>query len=254
MAHKTVADLIVESLQAAGVKHCWGVPGDTLNYVTDAIRRSDIQWVHVRHEEVGGFAAGAEALLSDDLTACAGSCGPGSLHFINGLFESHRNRAPVVLIASQITTDERDFDFPQEVDFESIYRSCSVFCSEIRSPDQARRKTAMAAQAALAKRGVAVLILPVDISKAPAPNEPAFGSLTSTAAKFRSRHIAPIHQGRPLSSMPAPTRRYSTDLDGRRSAARSEAAVARGLPDPLIPQPNSAGDTHVVGLDLYILR
>ena len=130
----TVAEVIVETLQAAGVKHCWGVPGDTLNYVTDAIRRSGIEWVHVRHEEAGGFAAGAEALLTGELTACAGSCGPGSLHFINGLFESHRNRAPVVLIASQITSDERDFDFPQEVDFEPIYRSCSVFCSEIRSP------------------------------------------------------------------------------------------------------------------------
>jgi pyruvate dehydrogenase (quinone) len=171
---KTVAEIVVETLQAAGVKHCWGVPGDTLNYVTDAIRRSGIEWVHVRHEEVGGFAAGAEALLTGNLTACAGSCGPGSLHFINGLFESHRNRAPVVLIASQITSDERDFDFPQEVDFESIYRSCSVFCSEIRSPAQARRKTAMAAQAALTKRGVAVLILPVDISQAKVSDEPAF--------------------------------------------------------------------------------
>jgi len=170
----TVAEVIVETLQAAGVKHCWGVPGDTLNYVTDAIRRSGIKWVHVRHEEAGGFAAGAEALLTGNLTACAGSCGPGSLHFINGLFESHRNRAPVVLIASQITSEERDFDFPQEVDFEQVYRGCSVFCSEIRSPGQARRKTAMAAQAALAKRGVAVLILPVDISQAKAPDEPAF--------------------------------------------------------------------------------
>jgi pyruvate dehydrogenase (quinone) len=180
MSHRTVADVIVETLQEAGVKHCWGVPGDTLNYVTDSIRRSDIEWVHVRHEEVGGFAAGAEALLTGDLTACAGSCGPGSLHFINGLFESHRNRAPVVLIASQITSDERDFDFPQEVDFEQVYRSCSVFCSEIRSPGQARRKTAMAAQAALSKRGVAVLILPVDISKAVAPEEPVFAVHRST--------------------------------------------------------------------------
>lgn len=180
MAHRTVAEVVVETLQAAGVKHCWGVPGDTLNYVTDAIRRSGIEWVHVRHEEVAGFAAGAEALLTGDLTACAGSCGPGSLHFINGLFESHRNRAPVVLIASQITSEERGFDFPQEVDFESLYRNCSVFCSEIRSPGQARRKTAMAAQAALAKRGVAVLILPVDISQAAAPEEPAFTVHRST--------------------------------------------------------------------------
>jgi pyruvate dehydrogenase (quinone) len=174
VSHKTVAEIVVETLQSAGVEHCWGVPGDTLNYVTDAIRRSGIKWVHVRHEEVGGFAAGAEALLSGNLTACAGSCGPGSLHFINGLFESHRNRAPVVLIASQVTSDERDFDFPQEVDFAPIYRTCSVFCSEIRSPAQARRKTAMAAQAALSKRGVAVLILPVDLSKAKVADEPAF--------------------------------------------------------------------------------
>jgi pyruvate dehydrogenase (quinone) len=119
---KNVVEVIVETLEAAGVRHCWGVPGDTLNYFTDAIRRSKIEWVHVRHEEVGGFAAGAEALLSGNLTACAGTGGPGSLHFINGLFESHRNRAPVVLIASQITNDEQGFDFPQEVDFLSIYR------------------------------------------------------------------------------------------------------------------------------------
>ncbi|MFZ1907413.1 MAG: thiamine pyrophosphate-dependent enzyme [Steroidobacteraceae bacterium] len=171
---KRVADVVVDTLAAAGVKHCWGVPGDTLNFVTDAIRRSDIKWVHVRHEEVAGFAAGAEAMLTGNLTACAGSCGPGSLHFINGLFESHRNRAPVVLIASQITRDELGFDFPQEVDYTPIYRTCSVFCDEIRTPAQARRKTAMAAQAALSKRGVAVLILPVDVSKAEAPDEPAF--------------------------------------------------------------------------------
>ena len=111
MSHKTVAEVVIETLQSAGVRHCWGVPGDTLNYVTDAIRRSKIEWVHVRHEEVAGFAAGAEALLSENLTACAGSCGPGSLHFINGLFESHRNRAPVVLIASQITNDEQASTF-----------------------------------------------------------------------------------------------------------------------------------------------
>jgi pyruvate dehydrogenase (quinone) len=165
MARKTVAQVVVETLEGAGVKHCWGVPGDTLNYVTDALRRSKIAFVHVRHEEAAGFAAGAEAMITGDLTACAGSCGPGSLHFINGLFESHRNRAPVVLIASQIVRDEIGFDFPQEVDFKSVYASCSVFCDEIRTGAQARRKTAQACQAALSKHGVAVLILPVDVSK-----------------------------------------------------------------------------------------
>ncbi len=170
----TVAQVIIETLQSAGVRRCYGVPGDTLNHITDAIRTSDIRWVHVRHEEAAGFAAGADAMLTGELAACAGSCGPGSLHFINGLFESHRNRAPVILIASQIVRDELGFDFPQEVDFKSVYASCSVFCEEIRTPAQARRMTAMAAQAALAKRGVAVLIVPADVSSAKAPDEPHF--------------------------------------------------------------------------------
>ena len=172
---RTVADMMVEVLAEAGARRCYGVPGDTLNFFTDALRRSGaIRWVHVRHEEAGAFAAGADALLTDELALCAGSCGPGSLHFINGLHESHRNRAPVVLIASQIIRDELGFDFPQEVDFKSVYKAGSVFCEEIRTPAQARRMTAMAAQAALAKRGAAVLIVPVDVSSAPAPDEPHF--------------------------------------------------------------------------------
>src|SRR4249920_2077788 len=118
---KRVADLLVETLQAAGVKRCYGIVDDTLNQFAHAIDRSEIEWVHMRHEEAGAFAAGAEAQLTGDLTACAGSCGPGSLHFINGLYEAHRNRAPVVLIASQITSDELGFDFPQEVGFTPIY-------------------------------------------------------------------------------------------------------------------------------------
>src|ERR1700710_1051575 len=121
MAKRKVAEIIVETLQAAGVKRCYGVVGGTLNHVTDVIRTSEIDWVHMRHEEAGAFAAGAEALISGNLTACAGSCGPGSLHFINGIFESHRTRAPVVLIASQVNSFELGVDFPQEVDFKPIY-------------------------------------------------------------------------------------------------------------------------------------
>ena len=164
MAKRKVADIIVDTLAAAGVKRCYGVVGDTLNHVTDAIRRSEIAWVHMRHEEAGAFAAGAEAYMSGGLTACAGSCGPGSLHFINGLFESHRNRAPVVLIASQVNSDELGIDFPQEVDFLPIYQSCSVFCEQLINPHEARRLATLAAQAALTKRGVAVLVVPGDIS------------------------------------------------------------------------------------------
>jgi pyruvate dehydrogenase (quinone) len=171
---KRVADVIVDVLLEAGARRCYGVPGDTLNYVTDAIRRSPIRWIHVRHEEAGAMAAGADALLTGELALCAGSCGPGSLHFINGVWESNRNGAPIVLIASQIARDEQGFDFPQEVDFKSVYSTGTVFCDEIRTPASARRKTAMAAQAALSRNGVAVLIVPSDLSEQAAADEPEF--------------------------------------------------------------------------------
>ncbi|HIW07509.1 MAG TPA: ubiquinone-dependent pyruvate dehydrogenase [Candidatus Ignatzschineria merdigallinarum] len=167
MAKKKVAQIVVEALENFGVKRCYGVVGDTLNDVTDAMRHhSDIEWVHVRHEEVGGFAAGAESFMTKNLTACAGSCGPGSLHFINGLFESHRNGAPVVLIASQLPTDVLGTNFPQEVDYKPIYQGCSVFCEEVTNPHEAKRIVMSACQAALTEKGVAVVILPSDISGA----------------------------------------------------------------------------------------
>src|SRR6476619_5061841 len=161
---KQGADIIVDTLQNAGVKHCYGIVGDTLNLIARSLEKSDIEWVSVRHEEAGAFAAQAEAQVADRLTAVAGSCGPGSLHFINGIFEANRNRAPVVLIASQIIRDELGFEFIQEVDFKQVYQSCSVFCDMIYTAEQARRKTVIACQTALAKRGVAVLIVPADIS------------------------------------------------------------------------------------------
>ena len=171
---KRVADLIVETLQAVGVKTCYGVVGDTLNRIAHAIDRSEIDWVHMRHEEAGAFAAGAEAQLTGRLTACAGSCGPGSLHFINGLYEANRNRAPVILIATQIMRQDLGFESIQEVDFIDVYRGCSVFCEMILTPEQARRKTVAACQAALTRRGVAVLVVPVDIANAAAHDEPPY--------------------------------------------------------------------------------
>jgi pyruvate dehydrogenase (quinone) len=168
---KRVADVLVETLQAAGVKTCYGVVGDTLNRIAHAIDRSEIDWVHMRHEEAGAFAASAEAQLTGRLTACAGSCGPGSLHFINGLYEANRNRAPVILIATQIVRHDLGFDSIQEVDLVDVYRGCSVFCEMILTPEQARRKTVAACQAALTRRGVAVLVVPVDVSNAAAHDE-----------------------------------------------------------------------------------
>jgi pyruvate dehydrogenase (quinone) len=138
---KKVAQVIVETLQSAGVKNCYGIVGDTLNTFATCMSRSDIKFVHMRHEETGAFAAQGEALLMDRLTAVAGSCGPGSLHFINGLYEANRNRAPVILIASQVVRSELGFNFIQEVDFQDVYRGCSVFCEMILTPEQALRKT-----------------------------------------------------------------------------------------------------------------
>lgn len=162
---RRVADILVDVLVAAGVRHCYGIVGDTLNRVTEAISQSPIQWVHVRHEEVGAFAAGAEAFISGGLTACAGSCGPGSLHFINGIYEAQRNGAPLILIASQLPLTSLGTDFPQEVDFIGIYKNCSVFCQQVDCAEKARRVFTQAAQTALNKRGVAVIILPADIAE-----------------------------------------------------------------------------------------
>ncbi|MAM59116.1 MAG: ubiquinone-dependent pyruvate dehydrogenase [Salinicola sp.] len=160
---QNVAEIIVETLSSAGAKRCYGVVGDTINHFTDAIRRSDLEWVHVRHEEVGGFAAGGEAYMTRELALCAGTCGPGTLHFVNGLFEAHRSGSPVVLIASQVGTADTGIGFPQDVDPKPIYAQYSVFCETIINPDQARRMTALAAQAALAENGVAVLIVHGDL-------------------------------------------------------------------------------------------
>jgi len=168
---KRVADVLIETLQSAGVRRCYGIVGDTLNQIAHAIDRSEVEWVHMRHEEAGGFAAQAEALLTGHLTACAGSCGPGSLHFINSLYEANRNRAPVILIATQIIRPDIGFESIQEVDFKSVYKGCSVFCEMIMIPEQARRLTVAACQAALTKRGVAVLIVPADIANSAAQDE-----------------------------------------------------------------------------------
>src|SRR5258707_6687866 len=168
---KRVADVLIETLQTAGVKRCYGIVGDTLNRIAHAIDGIEIEWVHMRHEEAGAFAAGAEAQLTGHLAACAGTCGPGSLHFINGLYEANRNRAPVVLIATQIVRKDLGFQSIQEIDFNDVFNGCSVYCEMIVTPEQARRKAVAACQAALTKRGVAVLVVPADIANATAADE-----------------------------------------------------------------------------------
>lgn len=170
MSKKNVADVLVDTLAAAGVKRIYGLAGDSLNGVTDCLRtRDDIRWVPVRHEETAAFAAGAEAHLSGALTVCAGSCGPGNLHLINGLYDCHRSRVPVVAIAAQIPSGELGSGYFQETHPEHLFAQCSHYCELVSQPEQMPRVLEIAMQTALAKRGVAVVILPGDIALLDAP-------------------------------------------------------------------------------------
>ncbi|MBV8834589.1 MAG: ubiquinone-dependent pyruvate dehydrogenase, partial [Acidobacteriaceae bacterium] len=129
---KRVAELIVDVLAAAGVQRVFGVSGDSLNGITDAIRKQkQVQWVHVRHEETAAFAAGAEAQLTRQLAVCAGSCGPGNLHLINGLYDCHRSRVPVLAIAAQIPSAEIGSNYFQETHPEHLFAQCSDYCELI---------------------------------------------------------------------------------------------------------------------------
>jgi pyruvate dehydrogenase (quinone) len=160
-----VAEVLVETLIANGVERVWGLPGDSLNGVTDAIRtRPEIQWMHVRNEEAAAFAAGAEAHVSGKLAVCAGSCGPGNLHLINGLFDCQRSRVPVLAIAAQIPSAELGTTYFQETHPEQLFKDCSDYCAVISEPGQLERVLPIAMRTAIAKRGVAVIVLPGNIA------------------------------------------------------------------------------------------
>ncbi len=180
MSSDTVADLIVATLKNAGVKRVYGVVGDSLNGITDAMQRDgSIEWVHLRHEEAAAFAACGEAQVTDELAVCAGSCGPGNLHLINGLFDAHRTRVPVLAIAAQIPSSEIGSGYFQETHPEHLFKECSHFCEVVSSADQMPRMIDSAIRAAVGKRGVAVLVIPGDVAmlKAAAPASPAAGLL-----------------------------------------------------------------------------
>jgi pyruvate dehydrogenase (quinone) len=160
----TVADTIVEILEDAGVKRIYGLPGDSLNGFTDALRRAgSVAWQHVRHEEAAAFAAAAEAALTGELAVCAGSCGPGNLHLINGLFDANRSRVPVLAIAAQIPGPEIGSTYFQETHPQEMFRECSVYTELVNTPEQLPRLLEIAMRAAVEQRGVAVLVIPGEI-------------------------------------------------------------------------------------------
>jgi pyruvate dehydrogenase (quinone) len=165
----TVADQFAETLASSGVKRIYGIVGDSLNGLTDAIRRQGkIEWVHVRHEEVAAFAAGAEAHLTGSIAVCAGSCGPGNLHLINGLFDCHRSRVPVLAIAAHIPSAEIGFGYFQETHPENLFRECSHYCELVSNANQMPRAVEIGIREALGKRGVSVIVIPGDVALQPA--------------------------------------------------------------------------------------
>jgi pyruvate dehydrogenase (quinone) len=170
---KTVADQFIETLVEAGVKRIYGVVGDSLNGLTDVIRRrGDIEWIHVRHEEVAAFAATAEAHVTGNLAVCAGSCGPGNLHLINGLFDAHRSRLPVLAIAAQIPSAEIGCGYFQETHPQTLFKECSNYCELISSSNQMPRTLEVAIREAVGNRGVSVVAIPGDVALLPADDAP----------------------------------------------------------------------------------
>ncbi len=168
MSKTIIADLFAETLHLAGVERIYGVVGDSLNGLTDSLRRQGkIEWIHVRNEEAAAFAAGAEAQLTGKLAVCAGSCGPGNMHLINGLYDCHRTRVPVLAIAAQVPSGEVGSNYFQETRPEALFRECSVYCETISDADQMPRTLETAIRAAVGHRGVSVVAMPGDVALRP---------------------------------------------------------------------------------------
>src|SRR5882762_12040105 len=160
----TIADLIVDTLKSAGVRRVYGLPGDSLNGFTDALRRDgSVWWLHVRHVEAAAFAAAGEAAMTGQLAVCAASCGPGNLHLINGLFDANRSRVPVLAIAAHIPRSEIGSEYFQETHPQDLFGECSVYCELVSTPEMAPRIFGMAMRAAVEENGVAVVVVPGEI-------------------------------------------------------------------------------------------
>ncbi|WP_417760850.1 ubiquinone-dependent pyruvate dehydrogenase [Shewanella sp.] len=167
---QSVAHFIAETLAQAGVKRMWGVTGDSLNGISDSLRKlGSIEWMGTRHEEAAAFAAGADAQLAGGLSVCAGSCGPGNMHLINGLFDCHRNRVPVLAIAAHIPSAEIGTHYFQETHPQALFKECSVFCELLSNPEQMPYLLETAMRQAILHRDVAVIVLPGDVALKPMP-------------------------------------------------------------------------------------
>lgn len=198
----TIASDIVDHLRASGITRVYGIPGDSLNGFTDTLRtQQDISWVHVRHEEAAAFAAAADAEVSGKLAVCAGSCGPGNLHFINGLFDAQRSRVPVLAIAAHIPSEEIGAEYFQATHPAELFRQCSVFAEEVSNPEQMPRLLRIAMREAVERQGVAVLVIPGDVALKPSRGLPvapivATESVTVPAADELDEAVRALNAGK----------------------------------------------------------
>jgi len=182
----TVAEMTVATLKASGVRRVYGIPGDSLNGFTDALRRDGtISWVHTRHEEGAAFAAAGEAALTGELAVCAGSCGPGNLHLINGLFDANRSRVPVLAIAAQIPEEEIGSGYFQETHPQELFRECSVYCELVSEAEQMPRVLEIAMRTALARGGVGVVVVPGNLFFADVPSGSSAVAIRATPSVIR---------------------------------------------------------------------
>ncbi len=215
----TIAKNIVDTLDANGVKRVYGIPGDSLNGFTDALRTSQIDWVHVRHEEAAAFAAAGEAATTGELAVCAGSCGPGNLHLINGLFDANRSRVPVLAIAAHIPTSEIGTTYFQETHPQDLFRECSVYVEHVSSPSQMPRLLRIAMQTAIEKQGVAVLVIPGDVALMDAEDD------TVTVVRHAEPQVVPS---------PAELQRAAHLLNDARNVTILAGAGCAGAHDELV--------------------
>ncbi|MBV1853509.1 ubiquinone-dependent pyruvate dehydrogenase [Catellatospora tritici] len=229
---RTVADLMVATLKASGVRRVYGVPGDSLNGLTDALRRDGtISWQLMRHEEAAGFAAAGEAAVTGELAVCVGSCGPGNLHLINGLFDANRSRVPVLAIAAQIPRDEIGSGYFQETHPHELFRECSVYSELVTTPSQLPRTLEIAMRTALARSGVAVIVVPGEVFLADAPD-----GATPVAVRVPAPIVRPDEQSLAAAAAVLNAAERVTILAGAGCAGAHEQllSVAEALQAPVV--------------------
>ncbi|QTL03136.1 ubiquinone-dependent pyruvate dehydrogenase [Aquabacter sp. L1I39] len=228
----TVADLLVSTLHQAGVRRIFGIVGDSLNGLTEALERSgDMDWIHVRHEESAAFAASGAAQVTGELAVCAGSCGPGNLHLINGLFDAQRSRTPVLAIAAHIPSSEVGGGYFQETHPQTLFQECSVYCEMVSDPAQMPFVLENAIRAAVGKRGVAVVVIPGDVALKPVPDRQPAACLLPALPEVRP----PVAEIDRLAALMNEARKVTLFCGRGCAGAHSELmALARTLKSPVV--------------------